>query len=194
MNLTYVPRPGDIFLTQIGGLLGLVIRVAQGLLVGDWSRYTHAGIILEDGTVIAAQPRGARIDPLTSIIDDRPLAILPVPDWAEDRRDEIVAAARMLEGHPYGFLDYLYIGFMRLERKAGYRVTPRWLTRFVASDRSLICSAFADKVWCKNGLHLFDDGRLHGEVSPGDLAHVGTILHIGTGPYPEQVIPHPTLF
>lgn len=183
MEPSYTPRPGDIFLTQIGGLLGLVIRVLQGLLVGDWSRYTHAGIVLEDGWIIAAQPRGARIDPITTIIDSRPLAVLPVPPWAESRRSEIVETAKTFECHPYGFLDYLYIGLMRVERKIGTRVTPRWLQNFVSSDSTLICSALADKVWCMSGIHLFDDGRLHGEVSPGDLAHVGWTYHVGTGPY-----------
>ena len=173
----YTPRPGEIFLTQIGGLMGLAIRFAQGVVVGDWSRYTHAGIILDDDTVIAAQPAGARIDPLDTILYDRPLAILPVPDWAEHRRDDIVATARRYVGHPYGFGDYLYIGLVRLG------IRPKWLTRFVASDATLICSALADKVWNLNGIQLFDDGRLHGEVSPGDLAHTGVVHHIGTGPY-----------
>lgn len=177
--MTYQPQPGDIFLTRIGGLTGAVISIGQGLIAGDWSRYTHAGIVLDGDEVIAAQPAGARIDPMSTIIDDRPLAFLPVPEWAEDRRDVIVTVARAMEGTRYGFWSYPWI----LLRAFGRR--PAWLERLVSSPTHLICSAFADQVWARVGIHLFDDGRLIGEVTPGDLAHVGTVHHYDTGPYKE---------
>ena len=96
----YTPLPGDIFLTRIGGATGAAIYAAQALVAGDGSRYTHAGIVLDRDEVIAAQPGGARIDPLATILDDRPLAILPVPAWADARRPRIVAAARAMAGRP----------------------------------------------------------------------------------------------
>lgn len=176
--MTYTPKPGDIFLTQIGGATGAVIRVGQAIVAQDPSRYTHAGIILDNGEVLAAQPHGARVDPIESIIDDRPLAILPVPEWAEDRRGLIVNIARKYEGHRYGFWSYVWIGLARLG------IRPGWMQRIVASETGLICSALADRAWFYAGIHLFDDGRLIGEVTPGDVAHVGTVHHIGTGPYP----------
>lgn len=199
--LTYTPRPGDIFLTQIGGLLGLLIRIAQGIGAGDWSRYTHVGVILDDDEVLAAQPHGARVDPIESILFDRPLAILPLPGWVDDeQRALIVRIARDYEGHRYGFLSYLWIGLTRLPvvrwrlrtaQTAGRR--PRgvlgWLMRLVESESTgLICSALADRVWWHGGVHLFR-GHLFGEVSPGDIAHTGTVHHIGTGPY--RVVPLP---
>lgn len=175
----YTPRPGDLFLTQIGGLVGLLIRIGQGLVAGDWSRYTHVGVILDNDEVLAAQPRGARIDPLSSILYDRPLAILPLPPWAEDRRESIVKLARTYVGHRYGFLSYLWIGLSRVG------IRPRWLESRVASDRWLICSALADRCWHYLGVHLFNDGRLVGEVTPGDIAHAGWVFHVDTGPYPS---------
>lgn len=170
--------PGDLFLTQIDGAVGVVIRCGQAF-AGDFSRYIHAGIILDNDEVISAQPSGARVDPLASIIDKRPLAIMPVPPTAQDRRGRIVEFARSLEGHRYGFEAYLSIALARLGIK------PGWLQNLMASERGLICSAFADAVWLDAGIHLFDDGRLLGEVTPGDLAHVGWTYHVGTGPFVE---------
>jgi hypothetical protein len=172
----YTPRPGDLYLTAFGGLTGAGIRLGQ-LLTGDASRYTHAGVVLDRGEVLSAQPAGARVDPVGSILKDRPLAFLPVPDWAQDRRDLIVASARSFEGHTYGFASYLWLALARVG------VRPEWLRRVVASDRTLICSALADRVWSLAGIALFDDGRMWGEVTPGDLAHAGVTVHIGTGPW-----------
>jgi hypothetical protein len=180
---TYTPRPGDLFLTHIGGATGGAFTLGQFLALAP-SVYTHAGIILPGDRVIAAQPGGARIDSLESIINDRPLAILPVPEWAEDRRDLICNAAIAHTGTPYGFSVYPFIGLTRLADVLGARrLVPRWLRDRVASRRSMICSAWADRMWEIAGIHLFNDGRLRGAVMPGQLANVGTVHHIGTGPY-----------
>lgn len=185
--MTYQPKPGDIFLTRIGGWFGWLVALGQGLFAGDWSRFTHAGIVLDGGEVIAAQPWGARIDPLDDILHEpdtnprRPrehLAWLPVPEWAEDRRDVIVNVARAMEGTGYGYLSYPWI----VTRPFG---GSRGLDRLVSRSTRLICSALADEVWRRCGIHLFDDGRLVHEVTPGDLHHVGTVHHANTGPYKE---------
>lgn len=172
-------RPGDIFLTHIGGGTGGLFTLGQFLALAP-SVYSHAGIVGFDGYVISAQPSGARVDPIETILNDRPLAILPVPDWADARRDLIVNAALAHVDHPYGFDAYLWIGLARIG------VKPRWLRNRVGSGRSLICSAFVDRMWEIAGIHLFDDGRLRGEVMPGQLANVGTVHHVGTGPYGKR--------
>lgn len=171
-------RPGDYFLTQIGGPVGLAIRVAQGLC-GDWSRYTHAGVILDDGTIIAAQPGGARIEPLSSIASKKHLALGQMPLTMAERA-EVVAVARSFEGVPYSFLNYLSLTLVTLG------IRPKWLLRYVAGTGHVICSQLVDKVYplaTYGRVNLFDDGRFAGDVTPGDLAHVGLIQHVGTGPY-----------
>lgn len=180
---TFAPQPGDIFLTRIDGALGAAISVAQAVVVQDPSRYTHAGVVLDNGQIIAAQPAGARIDSLASLMSQKPLAFLAVPQEAQDRRAAIVATARAFEGRPYGFLDYLWMGVSRLG------IRPQVLRNFIASDKTMICSALADRVWGLNGIRLFDDGRPLGEVTPGDLAHVGTVVNYNTGPYVDAVVP-----
>jgi uncharacterized protein YycO len=175
MTNTYVPRPGDYFLTQIKGLGGFFIRVAQ-LLTGDASRYTHAGILLDDGTIIEAQPGGARIVPLSEVGGDMPLAFSRFT-LTDEQRAGIVASARSYEGVPYSFLDYLSLALLT------FGIKPKRLRKYIHESGHMICSQLVDKAYLVNGVHLFDDGRLSGDVTPGDLAHVGTIYHAYTGPY-----------
>jgi hypothetical protein len=39
----------------------------------------------------------------------------------------------------------------------------------VEDSKHLICSAFVDRVMDRAGIHLYDDGRLSGDVTPSDL-------------------------
>lgn len=178
MTDVYIPKPGDIVLTEIGGTMGATISFLQDIVALAPSIYQHAAVVLDKNEVIGAQPAGARIDPIGTILDNKHVAILPVPEWAQDRRAGIVSTARGFEGVPYGFLDYAGFGLSRLH------IRPKWLQDFIASDKTMICSALADRAWMLNGIHLFDDGRLLGAVSPGHLATVGWTYHLNTGPYP----------
>lgn len=171
---TYTPKPGDFFLSQIDGTGGFFIRLAQ-LFAGDASRYTHAGIVLDDGTVIQAQPGGATIVPLEEILVKRPLAFSDY-DLDDITREFIVMAARNKEGVPYSFLDYLTLGLLALG------LQPKRIRKFVHERSHMICSQLVDKVYNEAGVQLFDDGRNSGDVTPGDLAHVGTIHHVTPGP------------
>lgn len=170
----YTPQPGDFFLAQIRGFGGLLIRLAQAVS-GDASRYTHAGVILDNGMLIEAMPGGARIVPVTTIIDNKPLAFSRY-DLSDEMRARIVSQARSYEGVPYSFLDYLSLGLLAL----GLR--PKRLRARIHGSGHMICSQLVDKTYLTAGVHLFDDGRDSGDVTPGDLAHVGTIYHVSTGP------------
>lgn len=184
---SYTPRAGDLYLTRFHHpLLGPLLMALQAVVAAAPSRYVHAGVFLGDGTVLSAQGSGARIDPEDSVLRDRPLAILRVPEWADDRRDMIVGIARAYVGHRYGFLAYLWIGL------ASLGVRPAWLRQAVSSEKSgLICSALVDRIWWHCGIALFDDDRLFGAVKPGELAHVGNVYHVATGPTDLWVgLPH----
>jgi cell wall-associated NlpC family hydrolase len=172
----YTPKPGDIFMTQITGPLGVAIRIAQGVVAGDRSRYTHAGVCLGDGFVIEAMPGGARIAPLAATHTRRPLAYSAF-ELDEDTRERIVAAARGYEGVGYSLGTYLTLGLL------GLGLRPRWLRKRVHGTGRMICSQLCDRAYRDAGVQLFDDGRDSGDVTPGDLAHIGRIRHVGTGPY-----------
>lgn len=154
------PKPGDIGLARIGGVLGFFVMLGQAL-AGDASRWTHTFIVLDDETVIAGQPGGARIDPLSMYKNN---AIYVQMDLSDEKRREIVMTARAMEGIPYGWLNYLAIGLARLGIK------PKWLRKFIASNKTMICSQLSDEVYRLCGIHMFTDGRLSGEVTPGDVA------------------------
>lgn len=155
-------KPGDIGLTRIGGILGFFVSLGQHL-AGDSSRYTHTYIVLDDETIIAAQPGGARIDPLSDYANK---AIYLQRDLTDEQRATIVGEARALEGLPYSFLDYLAIALAR------FGIKPKWLKKYIANTGHMICSQMCDEVYRRAGINLFNDGRLPQEVTPGDLFYV----------------------
>lgn len=156
------PKPGDFGLVKIGGILGFFVSLGQHL-AGDSSKYTHAYIVLDGGTVLAAQPGGARIDKLSKYDNQ---AIYSNIDLTDDQRHAIVEQARALEGLSYSFLDYLAIALAR------FGIKPKWLIKFIANKGHMICSQLVDFCYLKAGIHLFNDGRLPQEVTPGDLLYV----------------------
>lgn len=155
-------KAGDIGLTVIKGWLGFFVSLGQHL-AGDSSKFTHAYIVLDDETVLAARPGGARIDKLS---DYKNKAIYIQRDLTPEQRAAIVSEARSLEGLPYSFLDYLAIALARLGIK------PKWLRKYIADTGHMICSQLCDEVYRRVGIHLFDDERLPQEVTPGDLLYV----------------------
>jgi len=159
------PQPGTFFLARIDGLLGLAIALGQWL-IGDASRYSHAGIVLDDGTVMEAMPTGARIAPLADVLARRPLAFSWAVPLTTEQRADIVAGARALEHARYGFTAYLHLALLR------FGVRSKWLIARLRRDHRFICSQLVDHVYTEAGVHLFVDGRACFEVTPGDLANV----------------------
>ena len=175
MNAT----PGAFFLTSIPGPAGFAIGVGQAL-AGAPSRYEHAGIILDgDGTILEAEPGGARIANLSEYAG-RPLLICdgPVQErvarsrWRSNAqiniegtiRGLVVREARKLIGVPYSPTDYVALAALHLH------LPSAWIRKRVESSRHLICSALVDRVYMNAGIALFNDGRLPGDVMPADLA------------------------
>ncbi|MCW2902434.1 MAG: hypothetical protein JWO67_4699 [Streptosporangiaceae bacterium] len=174
-------RPGSFFLTAIPGWSGFAIALGQTLARSP-SRYSHAGIVLDaDGTVLEAEPGGARIANLSEYAG-RPLLICdgPVqqwmrnrapwqsekgPEWSEDYiRGAVVRAARKLVGVPYSALDYAALAALHLH------LPSRWIRHRVETSGKAICSQLVDLCYQRAGIHLWDDGRLPGDVMPADLA------------------------
>lgn len=196
MDLTGLPPdpshlvPGSFFLRKIDGPMGRFIAMGQSLLRGG-SNYTHAGIILDSGLMIEAEPGGAKIRQVEGLWDHEPVLIsdAPVRRWAQttrfpallgaaeeatvSKRLEIVGKARLLEGTPYSFLDYLAMAAVEFDWPGA-----RWLRDRVEDSQHLICSALVDRVYSWCGVHLFDDrpyrwdpskSRVPGDVTPWDL-------------------------
>jgi hypothetical protein len=155
------PLPGDFGLTKIGGFTGKAIAAGQAL-IGDTAPVQHALVYVGDGMCVQAMPSGAELIPLEDAS--------PVVEWStghfdltETERFDIAANARQLVGTPYSFLDYASIAL------AHWRIRPAWVRNFVADSGHLICSQLCDLAYLRAGVHLFTDGRIPGDATPGDL-------------------------
>lgn len=173
--------PGSFFLRRIEGWTGRWVGAAQAFTRGG-SNWTHAGLVLDNYEIIEAAPGGARIKQVEGLWDSEPVLIsdAPVQRWAAEnyfpedfgfkeeaifaKRVEICGKARFLEGTPYSFLDYAALGM------AEFKV-PGWqlVRNRVEDSKHLICSALVDRAYSWCGVHLFDDNRLPGDVTPWDL-------------------------
>jgi len=159
------PPPGTFGLTRIGGATGVAISLGQWL-IGDASRYTHAFVVLDDGTAMEAEPAGARIRPLDHAESHAPVAYSWAIELTDEQRQAIVREARACEGVRYGFSAYLHLALSR------FGIRWPWLIRRLERNGRLICSQLVDAVYARAGVHLFDDGRAPFDVTPGDLANL----------------------
>ena len=169
------PQPGDFFLVSIHSRAAIGIGIGQAL-TGDWSRFWHAGIVGYNGEAYAAHPGGVTVGSLEEVMADRPLAFSHF-QLTFDEQAAVIAAAQSYLGRPYSFLMYLSIALLT------FHVRPKWLLEYVKSTGHFICSQYVDQCYLDAGIHLFNDGRFPGDVTPGDLHYVGLIQNVDTGPY-----------
>ena len=128
----------------------------------------HAFVYVGDGQIVEACPSGARTVPATNY---GPI-VWSHQGLSEKQRTAIVVKADLLAQQRvgYGWLDLVAIGLA--QRRAGKIVdlkNPPWWVRRIARQDRLICSQLVDVCYQAAGVALFDDGRLPGLVSPGDL-------------------------
>ena len=167
-----------------------VINILRGKRTENAGWITHAYMITEvrDGLAFAveAMPKGARRvafgdaapDPgtwnggitrphalSTLAVEDRigpGFAYVRLPVSATTASDAAGAATGAI-GTPYSFLDYASIALL-------HTGLPRELVRSRVEDSGrMICSQLVDWAYCSAGYHLFDDGRMPQDVTPGAL-------------------------
>lgn len=160
MVIEHLHLRGDFFVVRTNGIIGWLIRVVTR------SPYNHAGIFLTDSPdldVVEARMIGAT--------QDR-------PDYSKCRMlvsDVLLTDAERLaictQAHQfvtkkigYGWLDILSVGLLQ------YGIRPGWVRARVKHSDRLICSQLVDAAYLFSRIHLFDDGRLPMDVTPGDLA------------------------
>lgn len=184
----FVPLPGDIGLVTTPGWAGLGIKFGEFLVDGK-DEAQHAFMLLDDGTVIGAEPGpdGARIRPLSDY--DGQTIWWVHRDLCEAARVLVVEEARRHEHERYDWWAYLWLASVRF----GFR--PQWVKRRMDDPSNDMCSQMVDRIY-RNvrarirlrifigrgsrrqpdvhpsdiaALTLFDDGRDPGNVTPGDL-------------------------
>lgn len=156
-----MPKPGSIGVVKVTGDVGKWIRFGEWLLDGH-ETYQHAFVVLDDGTLIEAQPGGAVIHPLSEWPNARYNDNMPLTDA---QRAAIVKNARELWGTPYGWLDYASLVLMK------FHIRPAFVVKRVNNPGHLICSQLADLAYQRAGVELFE-GRHAGDVTPGDLGQL----------------------
>jgi len=167
--------PGDFAVVSAGGIPGRLVGWLQELdrkLRRDadpakYDDYQHAFIYtgLEgDHAIIQAEPAGTDYASLTP--HGKTLWSTGKIPLTDPQRALIQLAADSYLGVPYSFLDYAALILHRLH------VRVPWLKRYIASTKHQICSQLVDQVYLDAGVHLFDDGRWPGYVTPADLAEL----------------------
>lgn len=172
------PLPGDFMVTPTHGS-GLD-RVAGWLIrYGTDSPYNHAALYVGElvgyskPQIVEAWPSGAKLSDWDSYPNGvwstgrLPSGLTPTGE----QRTRIVAAGLSMVGIPYGWLDLIAITFA--QRRLGRPVDgDEWWVRRIGDMRTAICSQIVDQSWLLGGVHLFEDGRLPGLISPGDLGRL----------------------
>jgi cell wall-associated NlpC family hydrolase len=159
------PLPGDFTVIPISGPVGTLISIGEFLDGSGFGDYDHAEIYMGNGQTMGAYPGGA--------------AFVPLPQdqsgwlWStghvtltDQERIRVVAYAAACKGVPYSALDYFAIAAHRLH------IPAPLLKDYVASTEHMICSQLVDFCYMKAGVHLFNDGRWPGYVTPANLAAV----------------------
>ena len=158
-------NPGTLFVLRSQGLIPWSIRLLTR------SRVNHAGVCLGDGKTVESQAQGA------VRLDERPVAgnvLYATELWKQIERKSwgrnatIARQAGMLLGTPYGYPDVLAVIWESWRNGTTDGKYTRLQKRLMREDR-LICSQLVDLACLKAGVHLFDDGRPTGAVTPGDL-------------------------
>jgi len=156
-------KTGDFGLVTISGRGGKLIRLGQWLNGDGYADYEHAFVYIGNGEIVEAEPRGAT----RTNFHYNPSAVL----WSsghfslnEPDRAAIRSAAIGYVGTPYSAADYFAIAAHTLHLPHG----PA-LKSYVASSKRMICSQLVDQCYQDAGVHLFNDGRWPGYVTPGDL-------------------------
>lgn len=167
--------PGDVGFARIPGRVGGLIALGQGLIdvvdivtphpgayAENLAIWTHAYMYLGEGLIYEAMPRGSAINPLAHRWGAR-WAYGRVP-LSDEQRGRVMDVARRKVGTPYGFSDYAALAAWHLDLPG-----KDLLRDYVKSNEREICSQAVDAIWCELGFHLFQDGRLSQDCTPGSL-------------------------
>lgn len=162
MNLTYVPKTGDFGVTPLSGPAGPLIRLGQWLNGDGFVDFEHAFVYVggPDQLIVEAEPGGAVMRPLHYSTGRTAWYAAP-PGVGEP----IAQAAKSKIGVPYSALDYYALAAVRV------RAWPldKFLRNRVTASNNMICSQLVDWAYLTAGVHLFQDGRTPGDVTPADL-------------------------
>lgn len=175
MSDLVTPGLGDFTVLPISGETGDLIRVGQWLNGDGFHRWEHAQVFVgmadKDGPLgytMGAYPGGAHLVAVPETQDGWLWSTGHIT-LSDEQRTAIVANAMACKGIPYGALDYFALAAHRLHVPD----VDGELKKHIGN--SLICSQLVDRCYDLAGVHLFNDHRYPGYVTPADLGQV--IMH-----------------
>jgi hypothetical protein len=152
-----MPIPGDFAVVATPGWQAWCIRDITH------SPVNHAFMLTETGRIIEAAPSGVREVDLAKY--DGMYQVWSNLDVSPLTKAAAVVAARGHLGDPYSWIDDACIGLADL---FGWHV-PTAVRRRLANPKRLECAQLVDVAYLEAGVHLWDDGRIPGDVAPSDL-------------------------
>jgi hypothetical protein len=180
------PQPGDFCCIPVAGQFGLVIEAGEFLAEtlervrgAKLQPYDHAEVYVGQadehgphGYTYSAYPNNGQPGITGKRALPGPAALLPGSLWSSGiikltgaQRSGIIGWCAEHPCVSYSWPDYGAIALRAL------RIPAPGLRAYIASTDSMICSYYTDAAWNRGGgVHLFDDGRWEGFVTPGDLA------------------------
>jgi hypothetical protein len=163
-------QPGDImFARHVSPLSADLLILVGQLALGQPGYPHHVGVVVKGGPdprMVQAMPSGAEEVDLDARYFTRDYEFIRPnypPRIGLSVGVAVAAAARGYVGTPYSFADYAAIAGVRLGIKNG----P--IRRYVTTSKHMICSQLADQSLTDAGFHVFTDGRLPQDVTPGAL-------------------------
>jgi len=153
------PPPGSYAVVKTGGAVARLIRLATRGTVN------HA-LVYTGGHTVEMNPGGAAYGTVAEYLDEAWYR----PPMTDDQLVVFRQAADELVALRVGY------SFVDIAAQFAYRVLrvkPARLARFIESPHRMVCSQSVDWLYAQAGVHLFDDGRLPGLVSPEDLRALG---------------------
>lgn len=164
------PGEGEVGLVRQTGFWPACIRWATG------SHVDHMVVYIGGRMVVSASPKGAKVVP----IDDYPNVIWSAFTVGEPDRFAYHARRATLHwafdhiGTPYNFVDDVVLATVWIIGKltrvsVPTHIVPRAIARRLSDPRRLQCAQLCDLALQAGGVHVFQDGRLPGDVVPGDF-------------------------
>jgi hypothetical protein len=151
---------GQVGIISTSGWVGRLVQLVTR------SAYNHSVVAINDRECVSAEPGGAVIRQISDYRND-------VVVWSQftldaERRDLISTWAFEHVDTEYDYLGFAAIAVTKLLGP----FAPRWLLRYIATRDRLVCSYLCDLALQAGGIHLFQDHRPEGAVTPASFGKV----------------------
>lgn len=130
-----------------------------------WEGFSHALVVVERDTIVEAEPGGARTADLAPYRDTKLGGTFVSSTWDLTTAQRVRVCENALKhvGRPYSGMDYAALFAHRLH------LPLPGLRSYVANTEFEICSQSVDDIYFESDLHIFQDGRWSGYVTPMGL-------------------------